>query len=220
MSLEICEIKNSDQLKIKYSRLFIDRVLLIIKPEAELKFIKISNELYQKQKKIYFPLFENIIFLKNPKYNQTGKNPSVFKGSFIQEDELGIIKSIIKKNDEQEKQTYEEYKKLLDKDISEIINSMNNEIINQKNFQKNEYLTKKQYNENINLLAGSFTDVINIKIENDINLKKEEKAEIYKFYKNMIEELRDNNLNKYILIDIKDSEISGINYNQIKENQA
>jgi len=212
MSLEICEVKNPDQLKIKYSRLFIDRVLIIIKPEAELKFIKISDELYQKREKVYFPLFENIIFLKNPKYNQAVKIPIVFKGNFIQEDETGMIKSAIKKFDEKGKQNYEEYKKILDKDISELINSMNNEIINQKNFQKSEYLTKKQYNENINLLADSYIDILNIKIENDINLKKEDKTGIYKFYKNMIEGLKNNSLNTDILIDInKNSEVSDIN---------
>jgi hypothetical protein len=212
MSLEICEVKNPDQLKIKYSRLFIDRVLIIIKPEAELKFIKISDELYQKREKVYFPLFENIIFLKNPKYTQAVKIPIVFKGNFIQEDETGMIKSAIKKFDEKGKQNYEEYKKILDKDISELINSMNNEIINQKNFQKSEYLTKKQYNENINLLADSYIDILNIKIENDINLKKEDKTGIYKFYKNMIEGLKNNSLNTDILIDInKNSEVSDIN---------
>jgi len=202
MSLEICEVKNLDYLKIKYSKIFIDKVLLIIKPEAQLSFKKINEELYKGKEKVYFPVFENIIFLKNPKYLQEIKKQIAFKGNFLKEDEVNIIKSEIKKFVEKERQNYQEYLKAFDKSISELINNMNTEIINQKNFQKSEYLTRKQYNENIILLANCYQDILKIKIDNDINLKNDDKIKINIFYKNMIEGLKNNNLDKEILIDV------------------
>ena len=62
MSLEICEVKNPEKLKLKNSIFFKRRVKLIMEPNAECKFIRISEDLYSKQQKVYFPLFENMIF--------------------------------------------------------------------------------------------------------------------------------------------------------------
>lgn len=210
MSLEICETITPDKLQLKNSRFFKDRVQLTIEPDAQCKFTKINDELYYRQQKVYFPLFENIIFLKISKDNQPKNLPLLFKGNFIEENEIGMIKAVIRENNEKESLKYEEYKKILDKDISFIIENMNTEITNQKNFLKKDYLTKHQYNENINTLVRAYADILSIKLGNDMNLRSEDRSLINKFYSNMIEGLRNNNINKYILIDIKDSEIKDI----------
>jgi len=121
MSLEICETITPDKLTLKNSRFFKDKVQLTIEPGAECKFIKISDELYFKQKKVYFPIFKSIIFIKASKDNQPNNFALIFKGIVIEDYEIGMIDSVIQENIEKEKQKYEEYKKNLDKEISLII---------------------------------------------------------------------------------------------------
>ena len=204
MSLEICETITPDKLTLKYSRFFKDKVQLTIEPDAECKFTKISDELYFRQKKVYFPIFKSILFTKASRYDQPNNIPIIFKGSFIEDDEIGMIESVIHENNEKDNIKYEEYKKNLDREISSIINSMNQEISNQKIFLKKDYLTKSQYNENIKTLVNSYADMATIKLSKDINLRNDDRNEINKFYGNMISGLGDSNLNKEILIDIKD----------------
>jgi len=207
MSLEICETITPDKLTLKNSRFFKDKVQLTIEPGAECKFIKISDELYFKQKKVYFPIFKSIIFIKASKDNQPNNFALIFKGIVIEDDEIGIIDSVIQENIEKEKQKYEEYKKNLDKEISLIISSMNLEISNQKKFLKKDCLTKSQYNENIKTLVNIYADIVTIKLSKDINLRSGDRSEINKFYGNMIAGLGNNNVNKDILSGIKDPEI-------------
>ena len=207
MSLEICETITPDKLTLKNSRFFKDKVQLTIEPGAECKFIKISDELYFKQKKVYFPIFKSIIFIKASKDNQPNNFALIFKGIVIEDGEIGIIDSAIKENNEKEKQKYEEYKKNLDKEISLIISSMNLEISNQKKFLKKDCLTKSQYNENIKTLVNTYADIVTIKLSKDINLRSGDRSEINKFYGNMIAGLGNNNVNKDILSGIKDPEI-------------
>ena len=204
MSLEICETITPDKLALKDSRFFKDKVQLTIEPDAECKFTKISDELYFRQKKVYFPIFKSILFIKASRYDQPNNIPIIFKGSFIEDDEIGMIESVIHENNEKDNIKYEEYKKNLDREISSIINSMNQEISNQKIFLKKDYLTKLQYNENIKTLINSYADMATIKLSKDINLRNDDRNEINKFYGNMISGLGDSNLNKEILIDIKD----------------
>jgi hypothetical protein len=204
MSLEICETITPDKFTLKDSRFFKDRVQLTIEPGAECKFTKISDELYFRQKKVYIPIFKSIIFTKASRDNQLNNIPMIFKGSFIEEDEIGMIKSVLLESNEKENQKYEEYKKNLDNEISLIINSMNLEISNQKKFLKNDYLTKSQYNENIKTLVSSYADIILIKLSKDINLRSDDRSKINKFYGNMVAGLGDNNINKEILIEIKE----------------
>jgi hypothetical protein len=204
MSLEICETITPDKFTLKDSRFFKDRVQLTIEPGAECKFTKISDELYFRQKKVYIPIFKSIIFTKASRDNQLNNIPMIFKGSFIEDDEIGIIKSVLLESNEKENQKYEEYKKNLDNEISLIINSMNLEISNQKKFLKNDYLTKSQYNENIKTLVSSYADIILIKLSKDINLRSDDRSKINKFYGNMVAGLGDNNINKEILIEIKE----------------
>jgi hypothetical protein len=207
MSLEICETITPDKFILKDSRFFRDRVQLTIEPGAECKFTKISDELYFRQKKVYFPIFKSIIFTKASRDDQLNNIPMVFKGSFIEDNEIGMIKSAIQEINEKENQKYEEYKKNLDKELSLIINSMNLEISNQKKFLKKDYLTKSQYNENIKTLVNAYADIITIKLSKDMNLRSDDRNEINKFYGNMIAGLGGNNINKEILIDIKGPEI-------------
>lgn len=207
MSLEICETITPDKLTLKNSRFFKDKVQLTIEPGAECKFIKISDELYFKQKKVYFPIFKSIIFIKASKDNQPNNFALIFKGIVIEDDEIGMIDSVIQENIEKEKQKYEEYKKNLDKEISLIISSMNLEISNQKKFLKKDCLTKSQYNENIKTLVNIYADIVTIKLSKDINLRSGDRSEINKFYGNMIAGLGNNNVNKDILSGIKDPEI-------------
>jgi hypothetical protein len=204
MSLEICETITPDKFILKDSRFFRDRVQLTIEPGAECKFTKISDELYFRQKKVYIPIFKSIIFTKASRDNQLNNIPMIFKGSFIEDDEIGMIKSVLLESNEKENQKYEEYKKNLDNEISLIINSMNLEISNQKKFLKNDYLTKSQYNENIKTLVSSYADIILIKLSKDINLRSDDRSKINKFYGNMVAGLGDNNINKEILIEIKE----------------
>ena len=204
MSLEICETTTPDKFILKDSRFFKDRVQLTIEPGAECRFTKISDELYFRQKKVYFPIFKSIIFTKASRDDQANNIPMIFKGSFIEDDEIGMVKSVLQENNEKENQKYEEYKKNLDKEISLIISNMNLEISNQKKFLKNDYLTKSQYNENIKTLVSAYADIILIKLSKDINLRSDDRSEINKFYSNMIAGLGTNNINKEILIDIKD----------------
>ena len=206
MSLEICETITPDKLTLKNSRFFKDKVQLTIEPGAECKFIKISDELYFKQKKVYFPIFKSIIFTKASKDNQANNFALIFKGSIIEDDEIGMIDSVIQENNEKENQKYGEYKKNLDKEISLIINSMNLEISNQKKFLKKDCLTKSQYNENIKILVNAYADIITIKLSKDINLRSSDRSEINKFYGNMITGLGNSNINKDILSGIKDPE--------------
>jgi hypothetical protein len=207
MSLEICETVTPDKLTLKNSRFFKGKVQLTIEPGAECKFVKISDELYFKQKKVYFPILKSIIFTKASKDNQPNNFALIFKGIVIEDGEIGIIDSAIKENNEKEKQKYEEYKKNLDKEISLIISSMNLEISNQKKFLKKDCLTKSQYNENIKTLVNAYADIVKIKLSKDINLRSGDRSEISKFYGNMIVGLGNNNVNKDILSGIKDPEI-------------
>jgi hypothetical protein len=209
MSLEICETITPDKLTLKNSRFLKDRVQLTIEPGAEYKFTKISDELYFKQKKVYFPIFKSIIFTKISRDNQSKNLALIFKGNLIEDDEIGMIDSVIHENNENEKQKYEEYKKNLDKEISLIINSMNLEISNQKKFLKKDCLTKSQYNENIKTLVNAYADIITIKLNKDINIRSNDRNEINKFYGNMIAGLGNNNINKEILSGIEDAGING-----------
>lgn len=207
MSLEICETTTPEKLKIKDSRFFKDRVQLTIAPDAECRFFKVSDELYFNQKKYYFPLFANLIFLKSSIDNQPKNLPIIFKGTFIKDDEIAQIKLAVKEKDKKESRKYEEYKKILDRDISIIIGNLSSEIADQKKFLKKDYLTKHQYNENINALVRAYADIITIKLGNDINLKNNDRSMINKFYSNMIEGLRNNNISKEIMMDMKDMQI-------------
>jgi len=207
MSLEICETITPDKLTLKNSRFFKNKIQLTIESGAECKFIKISDELYFKQKKVYFPIFKSIIFTKASKDNQPNNFALIFKGIVIEDGEIGMINSVVKENIEKEKQKYEEYKKNLDKEISLIISSMNLEISNQKKFLKKDCLTKSQYNENIKTLVNIYADIVTIKLSKDINLRSGDRSEINKFYGNMIAGLGNNNVNKDILSGIKDPEI-------------
>lgn len=206
MSLEICETITPEKFILKDARFFKDRVKLTIEPGAECKFTKISDELYFKQKKVYFPMFRSIIFTKASRDDQAKDIPMIFKGIFIEDDEIGMIKSVIQENNAKENQKYEEYKKNLDKEISLVISNMNTEISHQKEFLKNYYLTNKQYNENIKTLVHSYADMILIKLNKDINLRNDDRGEINKFYGNMIAGLGDNNINKEILIETKNTD--------------
>jgi hypothetical protein len=206
MSLEICETVTPDKLTLKSSRFFKDRVQLTIEPGAEIKFTKINDELYFKQKKVYFPIFKSIIFTKASRDNRPNDLAMIFKGIIIEDDEIGMIDSVILENNEKEKQKYEEYKKNLDKEISLKINSMNQEISNQKKFLKKNCLTKAQYNENIKTLVNAYADIITIKLNKDINLRSADRSEINKFYGNMIAGLGSNNVNKEILSGLEDPE--------------
>jgi hypothetical protein len=210
MSLEICETTTPEKLILKNSRFFKGRVRLIIAPDAERRFTKISDDLYYKQKKYYFPIFENIIFLKVLKDNQPENLPVIFNGTFIVEDEIKIIRSAIRENNEKENAKYMEYKKTLDKEISAIMENLKSEIANQKKFLKKDYLTKHQYNEIIKKLISAYADIITIKLGNDINLKSDDMNVINKFYCNKIEDFRNNNINKDIVTDIKEDEIKNI----------
>jgi hypothetical protein len=207
MSLEICETVTPEKLSLKDSRFFKNKVVLTIKQGAEFKFTKISDELYLKQKKVYFPIFKNILFVKTSKDNRPDNFPIIFKGSFIEDDEVGMIESVIKVNDEKENKKYLEYKKSLDKELSLIINSMNLEISNQKKYLEKDNLTKSQYNQNIKTLVNAYNDIIMIKLSRDLNLRNDDRNGMNRFYGNMIAGLADNNIKKEILIDLKDSEI-------------
>ncbi|MCE5328920.1 hypothetical protein LLG07_01085 [bacterium] len=200
MSLEICEVNTPEKLKLKSSIFFKNRIRLIIGPDTECKCTRISEDLYFKQQKYYFPIFEKIIFVKTSNDNQSQNLPLIFKGIFIHEDEIGMIKSLIKENIEKENIKYNKYKKTLDKEISEIIGSLSSEIDNQKKFLKKDYLTKQQYNENIKILLAAYLDIITIKLDKGVNLKNDDRNLINKFYGNMIEGLVSNN----ILIDVTD----------------
>src|SRR5680860_836135 len=134
MSLDVCETVTPDKLTLKNSRFFNNKVQLTIEPGAECKFIKISDELYFKQKKVYFPIFKSIIFTRTSKDVQANNFAQIFKGIIIEDDEIGMIDSVIEENNEKGRQKYGEYKKSVDKEISLIINSMNMEISNQKKF--------------------------------------------------------------------------------------
>ena len=206
MSLEICETITPEKFILKDARFFKSRVRLTIEPGAEYKFTKVSDELYFKQKKVYFPIFKTIIFSKVSKDDKYGNNPMIFKGNFIEYDEIVMIKSLIQENNEKENQKYEEYKKNLDKEISSIISSMNTEISHQKEFLKDDLLTNAKYNENIKTLVSSYADMIMIKLNKDINLGSDDRNNINKFYSNMIAGLGDNNTNKEILIDVKNQD--------------
>jgi hypothetical protein len=206
MSLEICETITPEKFILKDARFFKDRVKLTIEPGAECKFTKISDELYFKQKKVYFPIFKSIIFTKVSKDDRLNTTPMIFKGNFIEDDEVGMIKSVLQDNNEKENQKYEEYKKNLDQEISLIIGSMNTEISHQKEFLENYQLTKSQYNENIKTLVSAYADMILLKLNKDINLRSDDRSEINKFYCNMIAGLGINNINKDVLIETKISD--------------
>jgi methanogenic corrinoid protein MtbC1 len=194
MSLEICEVNDPEKLKLKNSILFKGRFKLILEPSAECKFTRISEDIYSKQQKVYFPLFENMIFTKASSDDRLQSQRLVFKGNLIQDDEIEMIKSLIKENIEKENARYKEYKKELEKEISEIVNSLGSEISNQKDFLDKEFLTKHQYNEHIKTLLSAYLDIIRLKLDKDVNLKSEDRNLIIKFYENMIEGIGKNNI--------------------------
>jgi len=194
MSLEICEIDNKEKLKLKNSAFFKRKVQLTIEPDAKCKFTRISEDLYPKQQKCYFPIFENMIFVKGSNEKRLQNQYQIFKGSYIKDDEIDMIKSLIKENIEKESVKYKEYKKELEKEISEIISGLSSEITNQKSFLEKDCLTKQQYNENIKILLSAYQDIIELKLDKDMNLKKEDKNLINKFYENMIEGIGRNNI--------------------------
>jgi hypothetical protein len=206
MSLEICETISPEKLTLKNSRFFKDKIQLTIEPGAIYKFTVISDELYFRQKKVYFPIFKSMIFVKASRDDLQNDASIIFKGNLIEDDEIGMIKSVIQENNARENQKYEEYKKNLDKDISLIISSMNLEISRQQEFLKKDSLTKSKYNGHIKTLVDAYTDIISIKLSKEIDLRAEDIGEISKFYENMIVGLGNNNLNKDILSGIKEPE--------------
>jgi len=207
MSLEICETTTPEKLTLKKSRFFKGRVQLIIEPGSVCSFIIISDELYARQKKVYLPIFKNMIFSKASGDYQKNTAPLIFKGNIIEDDERGMIYSVIQKNNEKENQKYEEYKKNLDKEISLIINSMNQEISNQKKFLKKGCLTKSQYNDSMKILVSSYTDIVLTKSDKEISLRSDDRSEIKKFYGNMIAGLGNNSTGKDIVPDLEDPEV-------------
>ncbi len=207
MSLEICETSTPQKFALKKSRFIRDRVQLIIEPGAVFSFIIISDELYSRQKKVYFPIFKNMIFSKTSGDYQQNNTPVIFKGSIIEDDERGMIYSVIQKNNEKENRKYGDYKKNLDKDISLIINGMNQEISNQKKFLKKGSLTRSQYSDNIKILVNSYTDIVMAKSDKEINLRSDDRSEINKFYGNMIAGLGNNNASKDIVSGPENPEI-------------
>ena len=194
MSLEICEVNDPEKLKLKNSILFKERFKLILEPSAECKFTRISEDIYSKQQKVYFPLFENMIFTKASSDDRLQSQRLVFKGNLIQDDEIEMIKSLIKENIEKESVKYDKRKKELENEISEIVGSLSNEITNQKDFLEKDCLTKQQYNEHIKILLSSYLDIIRLKLDRDINLKNEDRNLLIKFYENMIEGIGKNNI--------------------------
>jgi hypothetical protein len=194
MSLEICEVNDPEKLKLKNSILFKGRFKLILEPDAECKFTQVSEDIYSKQQKYYFPIFENMIFIKTSSDDRLQNQRLVFKGSLIQNDEIEMIKSLIKENIEKESVKYDKRKKELENEISEIVGSLSNEITNQKDFLEKDCLTKQQYNEHIKILLSSYLDIIRLKLDRDINLKNEDRNLLIKFYENMIEGIGKNNI--------------------------
>ena len=207
MSLEICETSTPEKLALKKSRFIRDRVQLTIEPGAVCSFTIISDELYSRQKKVYFPIFKSMIFSKAPGDYKQNNTPMIFKGSIIEDDEIGMINSVIQKNNEKENRKYGEYKKNLDKEISLIINGMNQEISNQKKFLKKGSLTRSQYNDSIKILINAYTDIVRAKSDKEINLRSDDRSEINKFYGNMIAGLGNNNASKDILSGPENPEI-------------
>lgn len=219
MSLEICEVSIPEKLKLRSSIFFKNRIRLVIDPDAECKFMRISEDLYSKQQKYYFPIFEKMIFTKISSDKHPKNNSLIFSGSFIQEYEIEMIKSLIKENIEKENAKYNKHKKALDKEISEIIGSLSNEIANQKDYLKKDYLTKQQYNENIKILLSAYMDVIKLKLDKDVNLKNEDRNLIDKFYKNMIEGLCGNNILSNIAADFNKPSFKDTKYDNKDDNQ-
>ena len=207
MSLEICETSTPEKLALKKSRFIRDRVQLTIEPGAVCSFTIISDELYSRQKKVYFPIFKSMIFSKASGDYKQNNTPVIFKGSIIEDDEKGMINSVIQKNNEKENRKYSDYKKNLDKEISLIINGMNQEISNQKKFLKKGTLTRSQYNDSIKILVNSYTDIVRAKSDKEINLRSDDRNEINTFYGNMIAGLGNNNASKDILSGPENPEI-------------
>jgi len=192
MGLNICETKTLEKIKLKKSKFFKNKVRLTIDPDAECKITKVSEDLYGIIQKYYFLLFENIIFTKISKDNKPKNYPLIFKGIFIEEEEISTINSAINEYNAKENAKYDKYKKVLGIKISEIVENLKSEIVNQKNFLKKDYLSKNQYNENIKTLIKVYTDIITIKLGNAVHLREDDRNEINNFYNSMIKVFADN----------------------------
>ncbi|MDD3520744.1 MAG: hypothetical protein PHU65_05870 [Actinomycetota bacterium] len=195
MTLEICENLDLKKATIKESRFFRERFSLIVSEEQNLVYEKIGDDLYHNKRAFYFPVFENYIFVPGSR-NIDEKNKTLkFIGTIIEEDEIQMIKSVIKNHNIEEKEAYKQYKNNLDKEVSGFIASLNNEIGNQKDFLKQSFLTENQFNENVGLLIRNYAEIISMKLANESTLSPEDKGKINAFYGNMIEGIRKNTLN-------------------------
>lgn len=196
MTLEICENLDLKKVIIKESRFFRERFAMIVSEEQNLVYEMIGDDLYYNKRAFYFPVFENYIFVPGSR-NIDSKNRTLkFVGTIIEEDEIQMIKSVIKNHKLKEKDAYKNYKKDLDKTMSGLIKSLSDEIENQRDFLKQSLLTENQFNENIDLLVKNYAEIISIKLAGELALDNEDKDKINAFYGNMIEGIKKNTFSK------------------------
>lgn len=207
MTLEICENLDLKKVIIKESRFFRERFAMIVSEEQSLVYEMIGYDLYYGKRAFYFPVFENYIFFPGSR-NIDSKNRTLkFIGTTIEEDETQMIKSLIKNYKLKEKDSYKNYKKDLDKTMSGLIKSLNDEIENQRGFLKQSLLTENQLKENIDFLIKNYAEIISIKLAGELALDNEDKDKISAFYGNMIEGIKKNTFLKET--ENKDTDNSG-----------
>ncbi len=191
MSLYVCDVSHHDEVEIIKSRFLKNKINLIVREEAGCTYLLVSDALYPGADKYYFPFLNHILFIRSSKKELSQGSPVHFKGFSLKEDEVQVIEGAVEKKRNDEKIKYAEYKKTLDKEISNLIGSLIKETENQKGFFKEELIPIAQLHENIEVLLDAYKDILKIKIENDQNLHKDDKANINDFYANMIDGLRD-----------------------------
>ncbi|HAX18553.1 MAG TPA: hypothetical protein DCY00_08195 [Actinobacteria bacterium] len=196
MTLEICENLDLKKVIIKESRFFSERFAMIVSEEQSLVYEMVGDDLYYNKRAFYFPVFENYIFVPGTRNIDTKNKSLKFIGTIIEEDEIQMIKSVIKNHKLKEKDAYKSYKKNLDKTMSGLIENLSKEIENQKDFLKQSLLTENQFNENIDILIKNYAEIISLKLASELTLDSDDKEKINAFYGNMIEGIKKNTYSK------------------------
>ena len=190
MSLYSCEIIKPEDILLKESKIFKNRILLTINYAANINQTLLNDNLYSGKKKYFFPLFERYLFNRISKETLSEIRSLKFMGYFIEEDERKMIKSSISEFKKREIKKYEEHKNDFEKKLSSAIDFMNKEIEEQKSFLYEGLSTEYNYEDSINYLHAAYSEILKKLFEIEQDIAKQDMEKLNAFYFNMLEGLK------------------------------
>lgn len=182
MSLYVCEIKNTDEVEIVRSRFLKKKTKLMVGPEAGCTCKLVSDTLFDKEEKHFFPVFESMLFSKNPKADIRQNQFLVFFGIETNEGESADIAEAIEEFQEKERIEYEKYKNRIDQDIAILLGTLKNGIDQQKAFFEEGILSDLMFEETMGTMENAYQDILHRKIAEDPKLLQKDQEDKILFY--------------------------------------